>query len=106
MIVRKAHAINVSLEAYLYLQNRCHFERIGKNLTEKYLEKLKHNFEYMSYKGTYTLHDGSLGGCKGKPENSWEEHRWTSWSAADMARMLTEQGLAWEPAEDVEYINP
>ncbi len=48
---------------------------------------------------------GDLGGCKGDPENAWEEHRWTTWSVEDMKNILNEAGLLWKDGEEKEYIS-
>ncbi len=111
----KAKAFGVGLDGYLYLQNRCRNERCGDHFSERMIEKLKKNFDnfkvrkpvpgYEELVGMYILWDGQLGGCNGPAKNSWEERRWTNWSAADMERMLDEQGIAWKPAPDQEYFN-
>jgi hypothetical protein len=49
--------------------------------------------------------DGDFGGCIGSPENSWEERRWTNWSAEDMIRILTEAGIPCERGESQEVID-
>ena len=92
----KHHAILVSLEGYLYLQDRCKLERCGKHDSEAYVERLKHSFEQFSHNGYKRLMDGDLGGC--------ENGRWTNWTAEQMSKMLTEQGLDWKPTEDVECV--
>lgn len=38
-------------------------------------------------------------------KNSWEEHRWTSWSCKDMKEMLDEVGLPWKDGGSVNYIS-
>ena len=94
--VKKAHAIEVGLDGYLYLQNRCFTERCGQPHNESQLARLTANFERHSNGGYMMLMDGDLGGC--------ENGRWTSWTAAQMADMLTEQGLDWQPHDDVEFV--
>jgi hypothetical protein len=84
-------------EGYIYLQNRSHFERCGKNHSEKFIERLKRNFKTFAYKGYYYIASSDLGGAIGNPENSYEEGRWTHWSVDDMKKMLTEQGIPFGP---------
>ena len=93
---RKAKAIEVTLESYLYLQRRLHRERSNKEVSDKVIDRLTINFNRVSKDGFKTLMDGDLGGCK--------DGRWTSWSAKEMSEMLDAEGLEWRPAEDVEYI--
>ena len=105
MKVMKAKAILVNEDGYLYLQNRSYFERCGKEYTEKQIERFKRNFEdFNFFDGYYRMCDGSLGGCIGPWENAFEEGRWTSWFAEEMARMLDAQGIEWKPTEDAEFI--
>ena len=101
---RESATILVPLESFLYLQEKSYSERTGKNQSDKARQRLTKNFRQFSYGGMKQLMDGSLGGCKGKPENAWEEGRWTSWSASDMAEILDEAGLPWKMGKDAEYI--
>lgn len=103
-VLRKSQTVLVPLESFLYLQDKQRFERSGKHSTEKSIEKLKRNFEQFSYDGYKQIMNGDLGGCKGKPENAWEEHRWTSWSVENVKSMLDEAGLSWKDGEETEYI--
>ena len=103
--VRTANTVRVNLDGYLYLQQKCHQERCGKPISEKGIERLKKNFERFSAQGWKTLMDGDFGGCIGSPENSWEERRWTNWSAEDMIRILTEAGIPCERGESQEVID-
>lgn len=100
----KAKTILVPLESYLYLQNKRHNERStsGQPLNE---ERLTRNFNRTACNGYGRLMDGDLGGCIGKPENGYEERRWTSWSCEDMKSILDEAGLQYKDAEDTDYIN-
>lgn len=102
--VCKSPTLLVPLESYLYLQDRCRFERCGNHHSEMQRQKLSRNFEQFAYNGKKQLCNGDLGGCNGKPENAWEEGRWTSWSVEDMIRILDEAGLPWERGEETEYI--
>lgn len=102
---KKKNTIMVTLEAYLYLENKCYEERSGKNISEKGIKRLKRHFEDLSYQGYKKMFDGDLGGCKGDPLNAWEERRWTSWSASDMARILDEAGLDYKMGEQEEVID-
>lgn len=101
---RKSPTLLVPLESYLYLQEKSYSERIGKSRSDKAKERLIRNFEQFSVDGMKQLMNGDLGGCKGKPENAWEEGRWTSWSVDEMAKILDEAGLPWKKGEDAEYI--
>lgn len=103
-VVVKCHTILVPLESYLYLQDKEYFERCGKHHSEKHNERLIRNFKRFSNEGKYKLKDRDLGGCIGKPENAWEEGRWTSWSCEDMIQILNEACLPYEQGEDSEYI--
>lgn len=104
MQTRKANTILLPLESFLYLQDKSYFERCGKHHTEKQIERLIRNFENFAHIGYKQLKDGDLGGCNGKPENGWEERRWTSWSCEDMKQILTEVGLPYKDGEETEYI--
>lgn len=96
--------ILVTLESYLYLQEKSYFERCGKKHSDRAKERLIRNFEHFSVDGMKALMNGDLGGCKGNPENAWEEGRWTSWSVDEMARILDEAKLPWMKGEEKEYI--
>ena len=93
--------ILLPLESYLFLQKESYRQRSesGKPLSEKAIERLTWNFQYVAYKDYYKMHDGDLGGCNGDPHNGWEEHRWTSWSVKTMAKMLNENGLPYKFGE-------
>ena len=86
-------AIWVSLEGFLYLQDRCKFEKRGKHLTEEYIEHLKNSFERLSSKGYMQIIDGYLDG--------YENGKRIRWTADQMAEMLTEQGLDWKPLGEI-----
>ena len=106
MKAKKSPRILVPWESWLYLEERSYKERCGRKHTEKSLERMKRNFNSLAhYKGMKQLMDKDFGGAIGKPENSWEEHRWTGWSCEDMKKMLDEAGLPWEPGEEIEYIS-
>lgn len=109
-----AKAIATGIDGCIYLKNRQWLERSGKPLSKKAVEYSKKNFakslvnehwgkNYKDLVGMKILMDGAFGGCKGNPENGWEEHRWTSWSADDMSRMLDEAGIEWKKAPCQEY---
>ncbi len=104
MKVRKANTILLPLESYLYLQDKEYFERCGRHKSDKMIAKLTQNFNQFQHNGYKRLMDGDLGGCVGKPENSYEEGRWTSWSCEDMKRILDEAGLPYKDGEETEYI--
>ena len=105
MKVRKANTILLPLESYLYLQDKSYFERTGKHNTDKMIERLTCTFNQLQCNGHKRLKDGDLGGCVGKPENSYEEGRWTSWSCSEMKRILDEEGLPFKDGDEVEYIS-
>ena len=102
---RKTNTILIPLESYLFLQDRQSLERLGKHKSEKVIEKLKQNFTQFQHGGFYQVMDGDFGGCNGKPENAWEERRWTSWTCEDMKRLLDGAGLLYKDGETAEYIN-
>lgn len=105
MKVRKTNTILLPLESYLYLQNKSHLERCGKNHTEKQIERLKRNFDDFSYGTGYKkLYDGDLGGCSGHWKNGYKERRWTSWSCEDMKRILDNAGLPYKDGKQAEVI--
>lgn len=106
MRVCKSSTILVPLESFLYLQDKQRFERSGKHCSEQNIERLKYNFETFSYNGYKQIMNGDLGGCKGEPENAWEERRWTSWSVEDIKKILDEASLPWKEGEEQEYIIP
>lgn len=101
---RKSPTLLVPLESFLYLQEKSYSERIGKSCSDKAKQRLIRNFEQFSNDGMKQLKNGDLGGCKGNPENAWEEGRWTSWGVDDMAKILDEAGLPWKKGKDTEYI--
>ena len=101
----KKNSIRVNLEAWLYLQDTCHNQRVGGHLTEKTISRLTRSYEDWYKEKGKTLIDGDLGGAIGDPKNSYEEGRWTSWSVADMKRLLDEAGLPYEDGDPVESIN-
>lgn len=103
-VLRKSPTVLVPLESFLFLQDKQCFERSGKHSSEKNIERHKRNFEEFSYDGYKQIMNGDLGGCKGSPENAWEERRWTSWSVEDVKRILDEASLPWKDGEEVEYI--
>lgn len=100
----KSKAIRVPLESYLYLQSIMHLQRSGKPLSNKYIEKLTNMFKSHYPKGILLM-SGDLGGAVGDPKNSYEEHRWTSWSIEDLKQMLDEKKLSYVDGETVEYFN-
>ena len=96
----KRHAIKIELDGYLYLQNRLHKERCGEDLSESHIERLTANFKN-HYKTCELTMDGDYGGTTdGTPQG-----KWTSWTVEQMAEMLTEAGIKWTPADDVECID-
>lgn len=101
-----ANAILVPWESWWYLEERSFQERCGKPHTEYSKEKLRSSFNrFVDSDGFKRLKDHDFGGAVGKPENSWEEHRWTSWSCKDMKKMLDEAGLPWKDGGCVTYIS-
>ena len=71
--VMKSPTLLVPLERWLFLQGRSYFERTGKQFSNKAIERLTRNFYELAYKDKKQLKNDDLGGCKGNPENSWEE---------------------------------
>ena len=104
-IAMKHSTLLIPLDSFLYLQNECSVQRLGKELTEKGIARLTQNFKSVNRDGFAHMHDGDLGGCNGKPENSYEERRWTRWSIADMKRMLDAQGLSYKDGDQEEVIH-
>lgn len=99
-------SIFVPLESFLYLHSEFRRQRSGRIMSERERERLEKSFANFCYKsnGMYAMMDGALGGCNGPHENAYEEGRWTSWSAQDMAKMLDAAGLPWEAGPDIECI--
>lgn len=100
----RVKTILVPFESWYYLKNKMRNERLGSDVPtdKKWLER-KFNHTAL-YDGWGRLMDGDLGGAIGKPENSYEEGRWTSWSVEDMKRMLDEAGLPYKDTKDTEVI--
>lgn len=101
----KKKTIRVPLESWLYLQDICRYQRGGTHLSEKSIAHFTKEMQRDINKNGHELMDGSLGGAIGKPENSYEEHRWTSWSLEEMKKMLDEKGLPYEEGEEVDVID-
>lgn len=104
MKVCRSATILVPFESWMFLQKKGHEERGGKPYSDRAIERLTRSFQDNSYQGYKQLMNGDLGGCKGNPENAWEERRWTSWSVDDMKKILDEAGLPWKDGEEAEYI--
>lgn len=104
-IVKKSSTILVPLDSFLCLQDKSFYERCGKHHNEEQMKRLTRNFEQFAHEGYKQLANGDLGGCKGDPENAWEEYRWTTWSVEDMKNILNEAGLLWKDGEEKEYIS-
>lgn len=100
----KKRAIKVPLDSWIYLINIQSMQRGGHNISEHYKEHLTKEMERSYNKDGHLLIDGSLGGAIGKPENSYEEHRWTDWSIDQMISMLDEVGLSYREVEPVDCI--
>lgn len=102
----KKRAMRVELEGWLYLLDQQGMQRSGREKSEQYKEKLKIRYEQYDKKyGGHLLMDYDLGGAIGKPENSYEEGRWTSWSLDQMKKMLDEKGYKYIDVEDVDVIS-
>lgn len=102
----KKRAMRVELEGWLYLQEQCSIQRSGRIQSDWYKEKLTKHYEQHDQKyGGHLLMDYDLGGAIGKPKNSYEEGRWTSWSLDQMKKMLDEKGYKYIDVEDVDVIN-
>lgn len=102
----KKRAMRVELEGWLYLQDQSSLQRGGRIHSESWRERMKKHYEWHDKKyGGHMLMDGDLGGAIGKPENSYEEGRWTSWSLDQMKKMLDEKGYKYIDIEDVDVIN-
>ena len=93
----KVKTILVSKESYLYLQDRCKYERSGKYIPKSFKEKLKRNFDNLQYKGYIRIMDKDFGGAK--------NGKWTSWSIEEMAEMLDKKHLDYKLGEDMECLN-
>ena len=102
----KKKAIRVELEGYIYLQDQSSIQRSGRVHSESWRERIKQHYEWHDQKhGGHLLMDGDLGGAVGKPERSYEEGRWTSWSVDQMKKMLDEKGYKYIDVEDVDVIS-
>ena len=103
----KVNTILLPLESYLWLHNECfkqRNERLMDGISDSQRERLTRNWQQHQYNGYYHAYDGSFGGCKGNPLHGWEEGRWTSWSCAEMARMLDKQGLPYKMGDPTDVI--
>ena len=88
---QKYKAIIVNLDGYIYLHCEARTQR-GFEITERYIESLKENFNYINPNGKAKICDGDLGGgCGSKSPNTW-----TSWSIDEMTQMLIKQGIHFE----------
>ena len=106
MLERTLNAILLPWESWMYLENKSFQERCGKHHTDLQIERMKRNFDNFAWHdGMKQIHDYDFGGAVGKPENSWEEHRWTQWSCEDMKKMLDEAKLPWKESERVKVIS-
>lgn len=92
----KRKTIGLSKEAFMYLQDRCRYERCGDHLSEKFKERLEKSFDQFAYKGYKEYYDGDLGGAV--------NGRWTSWSCDQVKKMLDESGLDYIEGEEKESI--
>ena len=101
----KRKTIRVPLESLLYLHEIMRNQRIGDHLSERSIERLTKNYNNHYKENGYELMDGSLGGAIGKPENSYEEHRWTDWNVQDMKEMLDKANLPYVDGEDIDVID-
>jgi len=103
-VVVKSPSLLVPLESWLFLQNKEHMERSGKELSEKAIQRLTMSFQSNSYNGKKQILNYDFGGCNGPWENAWEERRWTNWSVNEVMRILDEANLPYEKGKDTEYI--
>lgn len=101
----KKRTIRVTLESWLYLHEIMRNQRIGDHLSERTIERLTKEYNNHYKEKGHLLIDGDLGGAIGKPENSYEEHRWTNWSIEDMKEMLDKAGLPYTDGEDIDEMN-
>ena len=102
----KKRAMRVELEGWLYLQEQCSIQRSGRIQSDWYKEMLTKHYEQHDRKyGGHLFMDYDLGGAIGKPQNSYEEGRWTSWSLDQMKKMLDEKGYKYIDVEDVDVIS-
>lgn len=88
-------SLKVNLESYLYLQEQCKLQRLGKKLTDNQIKRLTKNY-YSNYLNGINLTDGQLGGAK--------DNKWTSWTIEDMKDLLEKANLKYEYSE-VDEIN-
>lgn len=100
----KKRAIKVPLDSWLYLREIQKKQRVGKHLSEKQKEILTKEMEKPYNKEGHIIFDKGMGGAIGKPENSYEEHRWTDWSIDQMISMLDEAGLSYREVEPIDCI--
>ncbi len=102
----KRNAIRVPLESWIYLSNESCRQRSGHEHSQKYIERLTRDYENRHKEfGGYEIWDGSCGGAIGKPENSYEEGRWTTWTIEQVKKMLDEQGLKYKDVDPVDVID-
>lgn len=96
----------VTWEGWLYLRTKMHEERStsDKPISDKYVAKARRSFDRSARDGWGAVDDGSFGGCIGNPVNAWEERRWTSWSIADMKKILDGAKLPYKDGKPVKAI--
>lgn len=82
----RKNGIKVDLEGFLYLQDLSCQQRSNKGLSDKSKERIKR----LSPNGA-ELYDKCLGGA--------ENGKWTSWTCADMKRILDKAGFTYSECE-------
>ena len=105
-MVRNVNSIFLPLDSYLYLHELCTAQRSGRTMSDNHRKWLETNFHRVCCKsnGMYNAMDGYLGGAVGKPQNSYEDRRWTTWSVEDMKNILDAAGLSWAEGPTLEVI--
>ena len=106
--IKKVNCIKTNMDGIIYLSLKGRNQRRETPLTKeqeaKSIAYLERTYTNIWKDGIIHVDDDDFGGCNGDPHNGWEEGRWTSWTAAECARMLTEAGIWWEEDEPHEVI--
>ena len=101
----KKRTIRVPFKSWMYLDNLGCSQRTGHEHSQKFIERIKREFDARWKEKGKEVIDKEMGGAIGEPENSYEDGRWTTWSIEEMKGMLDEAGLPYVDGEEVECIN-
>lgn len=101
----KSKSIRIPLESRLYLADQQTLQRGGHHISKSTIERITNESKRTYNKNGFVVMNGDFGGAVGKPENSYEEGRWTSWTIETMKEMLDKVKLPWYDNEDIECMD-